>query len=109
MALFKADYSSALTGLEVITAMTDHAIRVERLLITSWVGLHLQIISDPGGPKESILSAKLRATAGMLGNYDFSDAFVLTAGTGKSLGLTTVYQGAPADYSVMLWYEYVSG
>lgn len=109
MKLFKGNYSAALTQQLIVPSVAKSSIKVHRLLITSWVGLHLILLSDPGGGEETEMSSQIRCTAGMNGSFDFRRPFELMTATEKALGVTTVYQGAPSAYSIMLWYEITRG
>lgn len=105
MALFIANYSSAQTAQVVVSAVPDGIIRVQRLIVTGWAGFYLALLSDPGGGGEQEITSRLRIQNAAVGVFDFSAGFALNVERGKALGLTTVYQGAPADYGVMIWYE----
>ncbi|MDX2199260.1 MAG: hypothetical protein SF069_09865 [Phycisphaerae bacterium] len=107
MALAIFNYSDAQAGQTLAAAQPDRIIRVERLIITSWVGVAITLVSDPGGVGEAAISATLRYSPGGLGVFEFPKPYALTTERGRALGLNTSFQSSAGNYGVMVWYEYV--
>ncbi len=101
-------YATAQTGTVLVSATTDRVIRIHRLIVTGWVGAWVQLLSDPKGGAELALTARLRITNGSVGVFDFADRFAIATQRSMALGLTTVYQGAPSELGLTLWYDKVA-
>ncbi len=107
MALAIFNYSDAQAGQSLAAAQADRIIRVERLILTSWVGVAITLVSDPGGVGEVAISATLRYSPGGLGVFEFPKPYALITERGRALGLNTSFQSSSGNYGVMVWYEYV--
>ena len=107
MALVLLNYATGQTSELIVPAQDEKIIRVERVIITTWSGLKFWLMSDPGGGKETELTAPLQVVLGSGGIYDFTGPFAVQTGRGEALGLSTVFQGAPSEHSLMIWYELV--
>lgn len=105
MAMTMVNASTAQANVELAAGEAGVILRVERLILTSWVGLYVVLLSDPGGPNQQEISSRMRVTNGSVGVFDFSGRFALNSEPGKALGFTSVFQGAPGDYGLMIWYE----
>lgn len=107
MAIAIQNYNDFESGAVIVPAQAGLVIRVERLLVTSWVGMALTLLSDPGGAEEQAITAALRIMGGSVGVFDFAGKYAISTARGTALGLSSFYQSTSSAYGVMVWYEYV--
>ncbi|MCH8806407.1 MAG: hypothetical protein IH986_10000 [Planctomycetes bacterium] len=106
MAIVQSAFTSSQTDTVLVAAQSDKIILVLRVLATSDVSGNFKLASDPGGASETDLTPDLFMVAGPF-DLKLGRGFGLATERGKALGITTFYNGDPANHTYVIWYELV--
>lgn len=107
MTLAYASYSTAQNNVEIVAGQAGRIIRVVKLVLTSWVGVKLTLINDPGVDPQAI-TPPLHIGAGQPLVLRLGRSLPITVERGKGLGVSTIFEGAIGEHSILVWYELVA-
>jgi hypothetical protein len=107
MMLAANTYSTAQTGAVLVPAAPGKLIRIVKVVITSWVGARITLVSDPG-PDPAALTPALHVGPGQSLDLTLGRCYGLHAQRGQALGFNSGFSSADGEYSVAVWYELVS-
>lgn len=90
----------------LVPAQPGQIIRVARVLVTSYVGIKVYFVSDPGADPLNMLPPLHVAGSGL--SLPLGRGYALATGRGKALGFTASFQLSAGEYSIAVWYELVT-
>jgi hypothetical protein len=98
-------YATAQVNTVIVPPQAGKIIRVVRILITTFAGIKVTFLSDPGPDPVTLLPLMHSSTAGL--QLHLGRSCALATGRGKALGFRSVFQLASGEYSIVVWYEAV--
>jgi hypothetical protein len=99
-------YNSAQANTVIVPAQEGKIIRVVKIVVSTFAGVKVTFLSDPG-LDPVVLTPPLHASMAGL-HLHLGRSCALATGRGKALGFNASYQMASGEYSVTVWYEVMS-
>ncbi len=99
-------YSTAQVNTVLIPAQAGKIIRVVKIMLTTFAGIKVTFLSDPGPDPVGLLPPIHASTAGL--QVRLGRGCAVATGRGKALGFSSNYQLGSGEYSLAVWYEVVS-
>jgi hypothetical protein len=105
MAVVSCNFAAAQASIELVPAQAGRQIRVLRVVGTTWAALKFTLLAAPGAGEAALHAPLHVSTRGL--ELLLGRKYALATERGQALGFTAVFQGTPADSSLLVWYELV--